>query len=153
MASLWEWWCYRKIAMSVLNFWLIFGSYHSIHMVGGQEKRFLAPSLPIDRLMEQNRWFFTNIGSSRSAVILSGRQIVKQQAGTICGTFVQHKSGPKFFVLFVFLRFATKTSFFGLFATKMLQPRIFIGKMLFKLNKENTLWHPVFHLKTIVCAG
>ena len=35
-----EWWCYRKIAMSVLNFWLIFGSYHSIHMVGGQEKDF-----------------------------------------------------------------------------------------------------------------
>ena len=30
-----------------------------------------------------------------------------QQAGTICGTFVQHKPGLNFFVLFVFLCFAT----------------------------------------------
>ena len=30
-----------------------------------------------------------------------------QQAGTICGTFVQHKSGLKMLVLFVFPRFAT----------------------------------------------
>ena len=60
------------------------------------------------------------------------KNIRADQAGTICGT---------------------KTSFFGLFTTKMLQFRIFTGKMLLKLNKENTLWHPVFHLKTIVCAG
>ena len=24
--------------------------------------------------------------------------------------------------------------------------------VVFKLNKENTFWHPVVHLKTIVCA-
>ena len=35
------------------------------------------------------------------------RMIALPQAGTICGTFVQHKSGLNFFVLFVFLRFAT----------------------------------------------
>ena len=63
------WWYYRKIAISVLNFWWIFGSYHSIHMVGGQEKGFWPQpkTLPIGRLMEQNRWFFTKIGSSPMA--------------------------------------------------------------------------------------
>ena len=59
----------QKKTISVLNFWWIFGSYHSIHMVGGQEKGFWPhpKTLPIGRLMEQNRWFFTTIGSSQMA--------------------------------------------------------------------------------------
>ena len=51
-----------------------------------------------------NTSFGYHLPGGRSLGILD---LHRRQAGTICGTFVQHKSGQFFSVLFVFLRFAT----------------------------------------------
>ena len=50
-------------------------------------------------------WTFYNLQSCSSTYWYNSSKVLPRfhnQAGTICGTFVQHKSGLKIFVLFVF---------------------------------------------------
>ena len=109
------------------------------------------PILPIVRDCRQASEVFAVLLKLRGQL-----PVCVKQAGTICRTFVQQKFRTKNFVPFVFyvlLQIVTKMSFFLAFRDKNVTIEDFYREnVVFKLNKENTLWHPVFHLKTIVCA-